>query len=308
MQPVFRLKSGGGGPTGYRVYFGTNQALVQAENPGTLVQNNASTSYATGALTPGGTYYWRVTAYNVTGDASGCGTLSRSFTTNLASCYCASTATSGAFEYISNVQTGTFSNPSGSTLYSNNAGLGVINNVNIGSTFNITVTQPLAQLYDEDRVYIFADWNHDGDWNDLGELCGTADITIAGGEINVVTCTVPITALPGNTLLRIKFGDDVDPTAMTSDPCQISYTYGEVEDYLLNVTCGSTASSNTPVCALSSLNLSSVYLGAGVVTSRSWTTTAANGFTSSAQNPTVTASASVANDAEIGRASCRERV
>lgn len=288
--------SGGGGPTGYRVYFGTNQALVEAEDPGTLVQNSAATSYATGILSPSTTYYWRVTAYNLNGDASGCATLSRSFSTNLVSCYCASTATNGAFEHITNVSSGSFSNSTASNLYSNYTGLGVINNVNIGATFNINVTIDPSQVYDEDRILVFVDFNHDGDWNDLGELCGNVDVTIAGGNVYTVPCTVPGNALSGNTLLRIKFGDEVSTTAMSLDPCQVSYTFGEVEDYLLNITCGAAASSNTPVCENSTLNLTSTYLGLGTPVSFSWTTTAANGFTSGSQNPSLS-NVTPANDA-----------
>lgn len=283
--------SGGGGPTGYRLTFGNN--APNYDNILNDVDMLTATSYSTGALAAG-TYGWKVTAYNANGTSAGCAT--RTFTTNLISCYCASSATDGTFEYITNVQSGTFSNPTGSSLYSNNIGLGAINNVNIGSTFNVTVTQPALQVYDEDRIYIFADWNQDGDWNDAGELCGNGDVTIANGNVTTVVCTVPGSALPGNTLLRIKFGDEVSTTAMNNDPCQGSYTYGEVEDYLLNVTCGSTASSNNPVCQNGSLNLSSTYIGLGTPTGYSWTTTAANGFTSGLQSPNVTASASAAND------------
>lgn len=288
--------SGGGGPTGYRVYFGTNQALVEAEDPSTLVQNSAATTYPTGVLTGNTTYYWRVTAYNVQGDATSC-VGSKSFNTNLVSCYCTSTATNATFEHITNVQSGAFSNPSLSTLYSNYTGLGIINNVNINSTFNITVTIDALNVFNEDRIYVFADFNQDGDWADAGELCGDVDVTIAGGNVYVVPCTVPAGALGGNTLLRIKFGDEVSTTAMTNDPCQVSYTFGEVEDYLLNVACGAQVSATNPACENSALNLTATYLGAGTPVSYSWTTTAANGFTSASANPLVTASANPVNDA-----------
>lgn len=288
--------SGGGGPTGYRVYLGTNQALVEAEDPATLVQNSASTSYATGALNTNATYYWRVTAYNGLGDATSC-VASRSFNTSLVSCYCASTATNATFEDITNVQSGAFSNPSLSNLYSNYTGLGPINNVNINSVFNITVSIDPLNIFDEDRIYIFADFNQDGDWNDAGELCGNADVTIAGGSVYVVPCTVPASALPGNTLLRIKFGDEVSTTAMNNDPCQASFTFGEVEDYLLNITCGAQASATNPACENAALNLTVTYLGSGTPVSYSWTTTALNGFTSSSASPVVTASANPTNDA-----------
>jgi hypothetical protein len=83
---------------------------------------------------------------------------------------------------------------------------------------------------------------------------------------------------------------------MTNDPCQTSFTYGEVEDYLLNLTCGATSSGNSPVCENGTINLSSTYFGAGTPTTYSWTTTAASGFTSGSQNTSVS-NVTPANDA-----------
>lgn len=66
-------------PTGYRVYFGTNQTLVNNEDPSTLVQNSINNSYAYSGLSTLTDYYWKVVAYNGLGDATGC--TSRKFTT-----------------------------------------------------------------------------------------------------------------------------------------------------------------------------------------------------------------------------------
>jgi len=53
----------GNAPTGYKVYFGT------ANPPTSLVSTQTGLSYTTAALTPSSTYYWKVVAYNGTGDA-----------------------------------------------------------------------------------------------------------------------------------------------------------------------------------------------------------------------------------------------
>lgn len=53
----------GNAPTGYKVYFGT------ANPPTSLVSTQTGLSYPTGALSPSSTYYWKVVAYNGTGDA-----------------------------------------------------------------------------------------------------------------------------------------------------------------------------------------------------------------------------------------------
>jgi hypothetical protein len=277
--------SGGGGPTAYKVYFGTNFSDVSSENPAVLVQNSPATSYATGPLFNNTTYYWKVVPYNNDGDASGCTV--RSFTTNLISCYCTSTATNGNYEYIQNVQSGTFSNPSGSSLYANYTGLGPINTIPAtpGTTFTVTVTMPTALVYDEDRIFIFCDFNQDGDWNDAGELCGNADVTIAGGNVYNVVCTVGAGVVSGQTVLRIKLGDEVfGSPPMNNNPCQPTFTYGEVEDYLIQFACGVTVSSNQPVCEGETLQLNATYSGSSTPVSWSWS--GPNGFSSTLEDPT----------------------
>ncbi len=58
-----------GSPTGYKMYFGT-------DNPPTNIVNGTNLgnvlTYSTGALTSGATYYWKVVPTNGAGDASGC--------------------------------------------------------------------------------------------------------------------------------------------------------------------------------------------------------------------------------------------
>ena len=70
--------SGGGAPTGYKLYFGT-------DNPPTNIVNGADlgdvTTYVpTATLINATTYYWQVIAYNPIGDATGCAVWS--FTTH----------------------------------------------------------------------------------------------------------------------------------------------------------------------------------------------------------------------------------
>jgi hypothetical protein len=55
----------GGGPSGYKVYFGTTA------NPA-LVSNQSTRGYSPGNLSPNTKYYWKVVAYNTTGEATGC--------------------------------------------------------------------------------------------------------------------------------------------------------------------------------------------------------------------------------------------
>ncbi|HTF02558.1 MAG TPA: fibronectin type III domain-containing protein, partial [Bacteroidia bacterium] len=74
---------GGGAPTGYRMYFGTNNLPTNIVN-GTNIGNVLT--YNTGALLPSTTYYWYVVPTNGAGDAVGCSGQVRSFTTGVG-CY-----------------------------------------------------------------------------------------------------------------------------------------------------------------------------------------------------------------------------
>ena len=66
--------SGGGAPTGYKLYFGAGSL------PGTFTDlGNVTTYNPTPDLNYSTTYYWKVVPYNVNGDATGCSTWS--FTT-----------------------------------------------------------------------------------------------------------------------------------------------------------------------------------------------------------------------------------
>ncbi|MDZ4183326.1 MAG: choice-of-anchor D domain-containing protein, partial [Candidatus Cloacimonadaceae bacterium] len=58
--------SGGGQPTGYKMYFGSTPSPAYVGDLGNV------TSWAPPAMSPGQTYYWQVVPYNVIGDAVGC--------------------------------------------------------------------------------------------------------------------------------------------------------------------------------------------------------------------------------------------
>lgn len=79
---------GGGAPTGYKMYFGTNNLPTNIVN-GTNIGNVLT--YNTGALLPSTTYYWYVVPTNGAGDAVGCSAGVRSFTTGTG-CYIQPTA------------------------------------------------------------------------------------------------------------------------------------------------------------------------------------------------------------------------
>lgn len=102
---------GGGAPTGYKLYFGTNNFptnIVNGTNLGLVL------TYNPGVLLPSTTYYWSIVPTNGVGDAVGCAVFS--FTTG-AGCYIQAQA--GTVNYSS--CGGSFYDPGGTGNYTNNA-------------------------------------------------------------------------------------------------------------------------------------------------------------------------------------------
>ncbi|RQO29950.1 hypothetical protein DBR32_13620 [Taibaiella sp. KBW10] len=112
--------------------------------------------------------------------------------------------------------------------------------------FNFTVA---VENYDA-GVKIWADWNHDGIFDPVTELCAESVNTIPAGGTFTGTIMTPATALLGNTRLRIR----VEEGSTFFDPCSTLY-YGEAEDYSVNViTPPSCATVTFPTTVLANAN------------------------------------------------------
>ena len=152
--------------------------------------------------------------------------------------YCAGSG--GGDEYISGVEMGDISNTgTGANGYGDYTTMST--DVSSGDTYQITITN--GQTYSTDDLGIWVDWNQDEDFEDAGEemVCESNN----GGE-GTFDITVPENAIPGPARMRIRIkynGSDC------GDPCGTT-TFGEVEDYTLNVSnwlsVSSTSSTVTP--------------------------------------------------------------
>jgi hypothetical protein len=148
----------------------------------------------------------------------------------LAGCYCAAgaTDTDPFFEKIDNVSIGAINNSSTSAGgYENYTTLSAT--LQKGTAQAITIQS--AGSYSGDQVMIWIDYNQDGDFGDVNELVYTSP---AQAGPYSTTITVPFTALNGPTRMRIRLDDSTDGPNAT--PCGNS-TYGQVEDYLVNIVC-----------------------------------------------------------------------
>ncbi len=95
----------------------------------------------------------------------------------------------------------------------------------IGTAYTITVVNGNNWLWEE-TCGIWADWNQDGDFYDAEE-----EIIVSGGpKTFTATITPPTNANLGDTRMRIRLRKSGEQS-----PCGDT-TYGEVEDYTINVT------------------------------------------------------------------------
>ncbi len=133
--------------------------------------------------------------------------------------YCAAAATVED-EYISNVHIGSINNSSGWSGYANYTAM--VTDLIIGAPTSITVSNGYA--YTSDLIGVYIDYNHNGLFTDAGEF-----LQLTGNNPGVGTITVPGTALPGLTTMRVRMNYSV-----ALAPCG-SQTFGEVEDYAVNI-------------------------------------------------------------------------
>ncbi|MCB0823047.1 MAG: PKD domain-containing protein [Bacteroidales bacterium] len=145
---------------------------------------------------------------------------------NVGSCtHCSSSGSTGDEEWISNVTFNTINNSSvvgtGYTDYTS-----ISTDVTPGSLYNASVTCGSIGTWTE-NIWIFVDWNQDCDFDDAGESYDLGSTT-GPGSLNT-DITIPNEAIAGPTLMRVSLKFSSDPTA-----CE-SFSFGEVEDYTVNV-------------------------------------------------------------------------
>jgi len=184
-------------------------------------------------------------------------------------CYCTSSATSAADEDIFNVTFGSLNNTStcsttggtGSVLnmYSNYTSV-TAPNVSQGDLVSFSVQIGTCGGNYTNRVAIFIDFNQDGDFTDTDENPFISTAT-SGPNTQTGSIQVPLTATTGTTRMRVVSVE----TSGTISSCG-TYTWGETEDYYVNITlagscidpptAGTASTSLSNVCASTSFTIS----------------------------------------------------
>ncbi|WP_281324452.1 M4 family metallopeptidase [Flavobacterium sp. IMCC34518] len=199
--------------TGYNVYNGT-----------TLVTTVTGLAYTVTGLTASTAYTFTVKAKDAAGNLSAASTAVNVTTTASTITYCTSKGSSVAYEYIDNVAIGGIANATGA-----NAGYGnftnLTGNLPYGSN-TIILSAAFASTAYTEYWRIWIDFNKNGTFE-------TSEQMVAGSSslsTNLTyTFTVPTTALAGTTRMRVSMKYNAAQTA-----CE-TFSYGEVEDYTVNI-------------------------------------------------------------------------
>ncbi|TYB79900.1 T9SS type A sorting domain-containing protein [Bizionia myxarmorum] len=151
--------------------------------------------------------------------------------------YCASKGQSVSDEYISRVQLGTINKSSGAQTYSNFTSTST--DLSKGSNYSLAVTPTWSGSAYNEGYAMWIDYNQDGDFTGAGELVwskSASKTTPATGSF-----TVPTAALTGSTRMRVSMKYNGIPTS-----CE-TFSYGEVEDYTVNIVSGGSSGGSTTV-------------------------------------------------------------
>ncbi|HEY4538530.1 MAG TPA: GEVED domain-containing protein [Faecalibacter sp.] len=229
IQLVWEAPTSGDAPTAYEVHFGINPTQLN------LLGATPNTAVGITAASADTTYYWSIVPKNEVGAATGCEVYSFTTTTGPFSPYCGDLNFSNAVEPITNVS---FAGINNRTATQSTVSHEIFLDQAADVTPGMTYTMSLEGNTDGDftnRFFVFIDWDQNGvfDENEL-YMPSTTLVNSTGNDGKTVTLdiTVPENAVQGTTRLRIK---KTFNTTEYSNPCLAESSYGQAEDYSVNV-------------------------------------------------------------------------
>jgi PKD repeat protein len=148
---------------------------------------------------------------------------------------CTPSVSGACYEYIQNVSLNTINNTTACTAGGYISYASTSTSLAKGSQYTATITPAvgatIGQAYTNDEIAVWIDYNNDFTFS-ATERVGY--VIVAAGWSNQFTFTVPASAITGAVKMRVRISYSVDGAI---DPCAVS-TYGEVEDYTINITAG----------------------------------------------------------------------
>ncbi len=163
-------------------------------------------------------------------------------------CYCIGAVSNGADTDIGNVTFGSLNNGIATPVTNNATAVNAYSNFTTIPAPNVaqntTIALSLSQIASTSIFYeglfaVYIDYNQNGILTDAGELVfSSTALTTALLPMQTANILIPSTALTGNTRMRVVLneGGGVAPFPI-SPACGIApSSYGEVEDYTINIT------------------------------------------------------------------------
>ena len=204
---------------------------------------NGATNASLTANQTANTYYQCVVTCGPSGQ-SGTSTPLLVATEPFATCYCTSTATTTFNEEILNVSLGSLNNSStcsstggvGSvqSQYSNYTSTVAPPNLAATATYNLSVSiGTCGTINNNNMMKVFIDLNQNGLFTDVGETIFATSAPSLGPNIQTASIVIPATALTGITRMRVITVQTTSANNVT--PCG-TYSWGETEDYIVNIT------------------------------------------------------------------------
>lgn len=215
--PFTLTPTGNGGAYTANTVFGSGTGF----NGGFCVYKGIGTNVTVSGLSNGTTYYFKIFSRRNTTWSSG---VEVNCTPVLS--YCSAASTNTSFEFIQGVEFNTINKTSANTTYSDFYATDQTS-VEQGETYPLTVY--IGDFYATDSLLAWIDYNQNGVFTDPGEQVAATIGTVP----YVVNVTIPVGATLGATRMRLRLYDSGAGTR-NSTPCG-THTYGEVEDYRINV-------------------------------------------------------------------------
>ncbi len=192
---------------------------------GSLLSSSSNTTYSVTGLTASTAYAFYIKAKDAAENISGASNTINVTTSEIVTTYCSSQGNNSSYEWIANVEIGSYTNSSGAANYTDFTSETI--SLEKGSTVNISLTPGFSGSTYNEYWKIWIDYNADGDFEDSGELAfdaGSLSSTTVNGNISVLATA------EGTTRMRVSMKYDGAQTA-----CE-SFDYGEVEDYTVTFT------------------------------------------------------------------------
>jgi PKD repeat protein len=112
-----------------------------------------------------------------------------------------------------------------------------------GTAYTLTITPAIvnntqAAAYTNDEIAAWIDFNNDFDFNDAGEQ--VAYVLVATGWVNTFNVSIPLASSTGPVRMRVRISYQPDGAITPCGPA----SYGETEDYTINITSGAGLNDN----------------------------------------------------------------